>query len=252
MSIVLITGASSGIGQSTAVEVARQGAGVVLTYRGNPEGAQQTVAEVARLGGTAVALPLDTGRLDTFPAFVTQVRRVLTDTWQATTLTGLVNNAGLSRAAAFEDTTEAVFDELGDALFKGPYFLTQALLPLLADGASVVNVGSTATRVPGMSAGYSAYGAAKGAVEVWTRYLAKELGPRRIRVNSVAPGPTRTRLGDDGFARHPELIAPLAERTALGRIGEGADVGAVIAFLLSEGSGWVTGQEVEVSGGYGI
>ena len=252
MSIVLITGASSGIGRSTAVEVARQGAGVVLTYRGNPEGAQETVAEISRLGGTAVPLPLDTGRIDTFPAFVEDVRRALTDTWRAATLTGLVNNAGLSRTAAYEETTEAVFDELVAALFKGPYFLTQALLPRLADGSSIVNVGSTSTRVPGMSAGYSAYGAAKGAVEVWSRYLAKELGPRRIRVNSVAPGPTRTRLGDDGFARIPELVAPLAERTALGRIGEGTDVGTVIAFLLSDGAGWVTGQDIEISGGYGI
>ena len=252
MSIVLITGASSGIGQSTAVEVARQGAGVVLTYRGNPAGAQETVAAIAGLGGTAVALPLDTGRIDTFPAFVEDVTRALTDTWQAAGLTGLVNNAGLSRTASIVDTSADLFDELMDALVKGPYFLTQALLPLLSDGASIVNVGSAATRVQGMSAGYSVYGAAKGAVEMWSRYLAKELGGRRIRVNSVAPGPTRTRLGDDGFARYPELVQPLADRTALGRIGEGADLGAVIAFLLSDGAGWVTGQDIEVSGGYGL
>ncbi|WP_222194895.1 SDR family NAD(P)-dependent oxidoreductase [Modestobacter italicus] len=252
MSVVLITGASSGIGQSTAVEVARQGTGVLLTYRGNPEGAEETVAQVEALGGTAVALPLDTGRLEAFPAFVDQVDRVLRDTWQTDRLNGLVNNAGLSRSAPVTETTEAVFDELLDALFKGPYFLTQALLPRLTDGGAIVNVGSTAAHPGGISPGFSAYGSVKGAVEVWTRYLAKELGPRGIRVNSVAPGPTRTRLGDDGFARYPELIAPLAANTALGRIGEGADVGRVIAFLLSEGGGWITGQDVTASGGFGL
>ena len=252
MSTVVVTGASSGIGRSTAVEVARQGAGVLLTYRTDPDGAQQTVAAIEEVGGRAVALQLDVARTDTFPAFVDEVVRALQDGWHTRTLTGLVNNAGLSRTALFGETTGPLFDELVGALFKGPYFLTQALLPLLADGAAVVNVSSSSTRPFGLSPGYSVYAAAKGAVEVWTRYLAKELGPRRIRVNSVAPGPTRTRLGDDGFARHPELIAPLAAATALGRIGEGADVGAVVAFLLSDAAGWVTGQDVEVSGGYGL
>ncbi|WP_369138190.1 SDR family NAD(P)-dependent oxidoreductase [Modestobacter versicolor] len=211
-----------------------------------------TVAAVEALGGTAVALPLDTGRLETFPDFVAQVDRALSDTWRTGTLTGLVNNAGLSRSAPVTETTEAVFDELLDALFKGPYFLTQALLPRLADGGAIVNVGSTSAHPGGISSGYSVYGAAKGAVEVWTRYLAKELGPRGIRVNSVAPGPTRTRLGDDGFDRYPELVAPLAASTALGRIGEGADVGRVIAFLLSEGGSWITGEDVTASGGFGL
>lgn len=252
MSVVLVTGASSGIGQSTAVAVARQGSGVVLTYRSNPAGAQETVAQIEALGGTAVALPLDVGRPDTFPAFVDELTRTLRGTWPGSSLTGLVNNAGLSRSAPFGEMPEADFDELVDALFKGPYFLTQALLPLLADGGSVVNTTSNSAGSSGLSAGYSAYGAVKGAVVVWTRYLAKELGARGIRANSVAPGPTRTRLGDDGFARYPELIAPLAERTVLGRIGEGDDIGNVIAFLLSDQAGWVTGQDIEVSGGFGL
>ena len=250
--IALITGASSGIGQGAALEIARQGAGVVLTYRGNPDGAEKTVQQIEEFGGTAVALCLDTARTETFPTFTEQVARVLQDTWRSRALTGLVNNAGSSRPALFADTSEAVVDELGDVLFKGPFFLTQALLPLLADGASIVNVSSSSTRPFGMTPGFSAYAAFKGAVVVWSRYLAKELGGRGIRVNTVAPGPTRTRLGGDAFARHPELIAPLAENTALGRIGEGADVGKVIAFLLSEQSGWITGQDIDVSGGYDL
>lgn len=252
MSVVLVTGASSGIGQSTAVALARQGTGVVLTYRTNPAGAKETVAQIEELGGTAVALQLDVGRPVSFPAFVEELTHTLRETWETAGLSGLVNNAGLSRSAAFGDMPEADFDELVDALFKGPYFLTQALLPLLADGGSIVNTTSNAAGPSGISAGYSAYGAVKGAVVVWTRYLAKELGARGIRANSVAPGPTRTRLGDDGFARYPELIAPLAERTVLGRIGEGDDIGNVIAFLLSEQAGWVTGQDIEVSGGFGL
>ena len=250
--ITLVTGASSGIGQSAALEVARGGSGVVLTYRGNPDGAEGTVRQIEEIGGTAVALPLDTARTGTFPAFAEQVARTLQDTWRSAHLTGLVNNAGSSRPAAFADTSEDALDELGDVLFKGPFFLTQALLPLLADGASIVNVSSSSTRPFGMTPGFSAYAAFKGAVVVWSRYLAKELGTRGIRVNTVAPGPTRTRLGGDAFARHPELIAPLAENTALGRIGEGADVGRVIAFLLSEQAGWITGQDIDVSGGYDL
>jgi len=125
-------------------------------------------------------------------------------------------------------------------------------LPVLADGSAIVNTTSSSTNPFGLSAGYSAYGSVKGAVVVWTRYLAKELSARGIRVNSVSPGPTRTRLGDDGFAKYPELISPLAERTALGRIGEGADVGKVIAFLLSDDSGWITAQDIEASGGFNL
>ena len=252
MSTVLVTGASSGIGQSTAIELARRGTNVILTYRGNAAGAQQTVDEIHALGATGIALELDASRIDTFPAFVDDVSSVLRDQFGTDRLDGLVNNAGLSHAAMFEEMQEPEFDQLVDTLFKGPYFLTQALLPLLADGTSIVNTTSSSTNPLDLSVGYSAYGSVKGAVVVWTRYLAKELSGRHIRVNSVSPGPTRTRLGNDGFAKYPELIGPLAERTALGRIGEGADVGKVIAFLLSDDSGWITAQDIEASGGFNL
>jgi NAD(P)-dependent dehydrogenase (short-subunit alcohol dehydrogenase family) len=252
MSTILVTGASSGIGQSAAIELASRGSNVILTYNNNPDGAQQTLAEIHRLGGAGVALHLNTSRIDAFPPFVEEVARVLREEFGASQLDGLVNNAGLASAAMFEQMQESAFDELVGTLFKGPYFLTQALLPLVADGAAIVNTTSSSTNPFDLAAGYSAYGSVKGAVVVWTRYLAKELSGRGIRVNSVSPGPTRTRLGDDGFAKYPELAEPLAERTALGRIGEGADIAKVIAFLLSEDSGWVTAQDIEASGGFNL
>ncbi|MBB3677077.1 SDR family NAD(P)-dependent oxidoreductase [Modestobacter versicolor] len=252
MNIAVVTGASSGIGQSAAVQLAARGQGVVLTYNANADGAHETVARIQALGGTAVALPLDVGRSETFPAFRDELRGVLADTWQAEQITGLVNNAGIARMAMYADTTEEVFDEIERVVLRGPYFLTQALLPLLADGGAIVSTTSNAALFSGMEPGFSAYGTLKGGLVVLTRYLAKELSVRGIRVNSVSPGSTRTRLGDDAFTKHPEVIAPLAARTALGRVGEPDDIGQVIAFLLSDEAGWITAQDIEVSGGYNL
>ena len=251
MSITVITGGSSGIGQAAAMRVAQRGSAVVLTYNSNEQGAVKTVSRIEETGGRAVAMPLDVGRVDTFPAFRNDLERTLRDLG-ADALTGLVNNAGFGQMATFEDTTAELFDTLYGTIVKGPYFLTQTLLPLLADGASVVNTTSSSALYHGVERGYSAYGSMKGAVVVLTRYLAKELGARGIRVNSVAPGPTRTRISQDAFERFPEVIRPLAARTTLGRIGEADDIGAVIAFLLSDEGRWVTAQDLEVSGGFGL
>lgn len=251
MTIAIVTGGSAGIGRSAAIELARQGAGVILTYRSHPEGAQEAVAEIARIGGTAVALPLNLGDPDDFPAFRDEVTRVLAETWQATTLSVLVNNAGVGRMSLFDDVTEEFFDDLVNVIYKGPYFLTQALLPLLEDGGAIVNVTSTSSTTS-TEPGYSVYGSMKGALAVSTRYLAKELGARGVRVNSVSPGTTRTRISDDAFARHPEMIPELAADFVLGRIGEPEDIGRVIAFLASDGAVWITGQDIEVSGGQGL
>ncbi|MEV8086540.1 SDR family NAD(P)-dependent oxidoreductase [Streptomyces nigra] len=251
MKVAIVTGASSGIGQSAAVEIARRGVGVILTYGRNKEGGLETVAAIEKEGGTAVALPLDVGDSGTFPAFRDAVVAALRDTWQRDTFDHLVNNAGIAHTAMFEDTTEDDFDRLMRVLLKGPYFLTQTLLPLLADGGSVVNTSSNVTS-SGLQPGYSAYAAVKGGLDVLTRALAKEFSPRGIRVNGVAPGATRTRLGDDAFTRFPEIIPALAERTALGRVGEPDDIGAMIATLVSDESRWVTAQTIEVSGGYNL
>jgi NAD(P)-dependent dehydrogenase (short-subunit alcohol dehydrogenase family) len=249
--ITVITGASSGIGQHTALRLSERGAGVILTYNGHPEGAHETVATIEERGGTAVALRLDVGESDTFDAFVERVAAELTDRWQRSTFDYLVNNAGFGQMSMFADTTEELYDRFHRVILKGPFFLTQKLLPLLADGGAIVNTTSNSALPHGVEAGYSAYASMKGGLAVLTRYLAKELSTRGIRVNAVAPGPTRTRMiSDDVVEQFPEVIASLVERTALGRLGDGDDVGKVIAALLSDECGWITGEDIEVSGGF--
>lgn len=253
MQVAVITGGSSGIGQSAAFEVAKRGTAVVLTYRGSRERGLETVERIEKDGGTAVALPLDVGRPETFAEFTTTLTDVL-EQWGRTSFDFLVSNAGVGQhPVMFEDTTEDLFDQMLNVHLKGPYFLTQALLPLIADNGSILFTTSTSALASARpSPGYSVYASVKGAQIVLTRYLAKELSTRGIRVNAVAPGVTRTRLGDDAFAQHPDLIPPIAERTALGRIGESDDLGKVIAFLGSPDSGWITAQTVEASGGYDL
>ena len=248
--VVVITGGSAGIGQGAALELALRGIGVVVTYHSHPEGAEETVAEIRQLGGTAVALPLDLGRSEGFPAFRARLTSVLQSEWNTDGIIGLVNNGGFGGGRTFEEMTEDAFDQYYRVLLHGPYFLTQSLLPLIADGGSIVSVASSSVRPGDTTEGYSAYAGMKAGLITASRYLAKELAPRGIRVNTISPGPTRTRLGGDAFDAYPEIIEELAGRTALGRIGTPADVGKVIAFLLSEESGWITGEDIRVSGGY--
>jgi len=252
MKVAIVTGGSSGIGRSAAVQIAKRGVGVILTFSGNRQGGLDTVAAIEKEGGTAVALPLDVGESGSFPAFRTSVVDVLRDTWGRDSFDHLVNNAGFGQMAMFEDTTEELFDRFMRVLLKGPYFLTQTLLPLMADGGAVVNTTSNSAMTSGLEPGYSAYASMKGGLIVLTRYMAKEFSVRGIRVNAVAPGSTRTRISDDAFERFPEVIPALAAKTALGRVGEPDDIGPVIASLLAEESGWITAQNIEVSGGYNL
>jgi len=250
--VVVVTGASAGIGRAAAIELAERGFGIVATYHSHPEGAEDTVAIIRANGGAAVAHQLDVGKSETFPAFTERVVQSLEREWGVSTIQGLVNNAGFGGGRSFEDMTEDAFDEYYRVLLRGPYFLTQALLPLIANDGSIVNVSSSAVRAGDTQEGYSGYAAMKAGLITATRFLAKELAGKGIRVNSIAPGPTRTRLGGDAFDKYPEVIAPLAAKTAFGRIGEPEDIGKVIAFLVGDDSAWITGENIQVSGGYAL
>ncbi|MFJ4085087.1 SDR family NAD(P)-dependent oxidoreductase [Pseudomonas psychrophila] len=247
MSVIVITGGSRGIGASAAEHIALRGMGVILTYNANPQAAATVVRRIERVGGKAVALKLDVADVGSFEAFRQSVELTLRNTWDATTLSGLVNNAGYGLFNPLETVTEGQFDDLFNVHLKGPFFLTQTLLPLLAQNASIVNLTSATTRVA--TAGVAPYAAFNGGLEVLTRYMAKEFGERRIRANAVSPGAIRTELGG---GLNDEFEAMLAAQTALGRVGEPEDVARVIAMLLSEEGAWINAQTLEVSGGYNI
>lgn len=248
--IALITGGSRGLGRSAALHLARQGVDVIITYRSQKAEADAVVAEIAALGAKGAALQLDVGKSESFAAFTDGVQSALAGQWQRKQFDFLVNNAGVGLYAPFAETTEAQFDELMRVHLKGPYFLTQKLLPLIADGGRILNLSSGLARFTYPN--YSAYATMKGGIEVLTRYLAKELAPRRIAVNTVAPGAIETDFGGGNVRDNAELNKMIAAQTALGRVGLPDDIGGLIASLLSEGTGWVNAQRIEATGGIHI
>jgi NAD(P)-dependent dehydrogenase (short-subunit alcohol dehydrogenase family) len=245
--IAIITGGSRGLGKNSAIKLAEQGTDVILTYRSGHDEARAVVADIEKLGRKAVALPLDVGKSAGFDDFAAQVRDVLSKTWQRDSFDFLVNNAGTGLHASIADTTEAEFDDLVNVHFKGVFFLTQKLLPLIADGGRIVNISSGLARFA--MPGSSAYAAVKGAVEVLTRYQAKELGARGIAVNTVAPGAIETDFRGGAVRDNPEVKKMIASVTALGRTGLPDDIGGVIATLLLPANRWINGQRIEASGG---
>ncbi|NWB31285.1 SDR family NAD(P)-dependent oxidoreductase [Pseudomonas gingeri] len=248
--IAIITGASRGLGRNTALSIARHGGDVVITYQSRAEDALAVVTQIQALGRKAVALQLDTGNVASFAAFSERLRVALHETWQRETFDHLVNNAGHGDYALIEQTTEAQFDGLVNVHFKGVFFLSQALLPLMADGGRIVNLSSGLTRVS--FPGYGAYAAVKAAVEVLSLYMAKEWGSRGIAVNTVAPGAIETDFGGGAVRDNPDINRLFADMTALGRAGVPDDIGPMIASLLSDDNRWVNAQRIEVSGGQGI
>ncbi|SHG23917.1 NAD(P)-dependent dehydrogenase, short-chain alcohol dehydrogenase family [Kaistia soli DSM 19436] len=248
--ISIVTGGSRGLGRNTAISIARHGGDVILTYRSGAANAAATVAEIEALGRRAVALKLDTGIVASFPGFVDAVRSTLRDIWGRESFDHLVNNAGHGEMASFAETTEAQFDALFDVHVKGVYFLTQALLPLMVDGGRIVNFSSGLTRAS--YPGFSAYSAAKGAVEILTLYMAKELGSRGITANTIAPGAIETDFLGGAVRDTPAYNEAFASIIALGRVGLPDDIGPAVASLLGSDNRWVTAQRIEVSGGQNI
>ncbi|RVD58646.1 SDR family oxidoreductase [Mesorhizobium sp. M2D.F.Ca.ET.185.01.1.1] len=248
--IALITGGSRGLGRNTALHLARKGVDVVLTYRSRVDEAKTAIAEIEAAGGRAAALELDTGTVASFPVFVETLKKTLHETWQRDRFDYLVNNAGIGLRKPIAETTEEEFDSLMNIHLKGVFFLTQALLPLINDGGRIINVSSGLARfsVPGSSA----YAMMKGGVEVFTRYLAKELAGRRITANTVAPGAIATDFNGGHVRDDAEINRVVAGMTALGRAGVADDIGPMIASLLSDDNRWVNAQRIEVSGGMNI
>lgn len=245
MKIVIITGSSRGLGASTAIECARNGMGVVVTYNSNPDKAQEVVQTIAESGGKAWALKLDVGDTRSFAAFRDAIALQLQTIWGRVDFDYLVNNAGYGLFNPIATVTEEQFDGLFNVHLKGPFFLTQTLLPLMADGGQIINITSATTRVA--TAGVAPYASFKGGLEVLTRYMAKEFGERGIRANSIAPGAIRTELGG---GLNDEFEAMLAGQTALGRVGEPEEIGGVVASLLASENRWINAQNIEVAGGY--
>ncbi|MEN0108413.1 MAG: SDR family oxidoreductase [Pseudomonas sp.] len=245
--IALITGASRGLGKNAALHLAAQGVDIIGTYHSRRDEAQALVAQIEEAGGRAVMLQLDVGDSASFAAFADTVGKALASHFERTCFDFLLNNAGMGIHASFAETSEAQFDDLMKVHLKGPFFLAQRLLPLLADGGRILNVSSGLARFS--LPGYAAYAMMKGGIEVLTRYQAKELGARGISVNTLAPGAIETDFGGGAVRDNAGLNAMVASNTALGRVGLPDDIGAAIALLFSEGAGWINAQRVEASGG---
>lgn len=245
--IALITGASRGLGKNAALHLAAQGVDIIGTYHSRADEAQALVVELEKLGAKAVMLQLDVGRSESFAAFGTQFEQALRERFERQRFDFLINNAGFGLHVSFAETTVEQFDMLMNVHFKGPFFLTQQLLPLINDGGRIINVSSGLARfsIPGASA----YAAMKGAMEVLTRYQAKELGSRQITVNTLAPGAIETDFGGGAVRDNSAVNAMVADNTALGRAGQPDDIGGALALLLSPAAQWINGQRVEASGG---
>lgn len=245
--IALVTGGSRGLGKDMAISIARRGIDVILTYRNKEAEALETVKEIIALGRKAMALPLDMGNVQSLDGFVQQLQQVLQSNWGKDHFDFLVNNAGMGATVPFLQVTEDVFDDFLNVHFKSVYFLTQKTVPFINEGGRIINISTGTTRFS--NPGYSVYASMKGAVEVFTKYLAKELGAKGIGANIVAPGPIETDFNSGAIRNNPQMKTALSSLSPLGRVGDAADIGGVVAFLCTPDAAWINGQRIEVSGG---
>jgi len=248
--IALVTGGSRGLGRDMAINLAKKGIDVVITYNNHKQKAEEVVKEIESLGQKALVFQLDTSNVKGFDDFFKQLTTKLKDETGSTNFDFLINNAGTALYAPFAETTEAQFDDVMNIHLKGVFFLTQKAMPFINDGGRIINISTGLARFA--LPGYSAYGLMKGAVEVLTRYLAKELGERRIAVNVVAPGAIETDFGGGHVRDNKELNNYIASVTALGRAGLPEDIGSIVAFLCTEDARWINAQRIEASGGMNL
>lgn len=245
--IALVTGGSRGLGKDMATSIAKKGIDVILTYRNNEAEALKTVKEIESLGQKAAALHLDMSDFNSQNHFVREVMETLQSKWSTNSFDFLVNNAGMGATVPFEQVTEELFTGFLNVHFKGVYFLTQKCVPHINKGGRIINISTGTTRFS--NPGYSVYASMKGAIEVFTKYLAKELGAKGIGANVVAPGPVETDFNNAAIRSNPEMKSRLSSLSPLGRVGNADDIGGVVAFLCTEDAAWINGQRIEVSGG---
>jgi len=251
MKIALVTGGSRGLGKDMSLSFAKKGVDVMLTYHTKKEEAENVAAEIVDMGQRAAVLQFDASNLKSYDDFIQNILRVLKEQWEVEKFDYLINNAGIGATIPYAQVKEEQFDHFMNIHFKGVYFLTQKFLPYMNDGGSIVNISTGTTRFA--NPGYSLYASMKGAIEVFTRYLAKEAGPRGIRANVVAPGPIETDFNNAAIRNAPpERRNMMMAQTALGRFGQASDIGNVVAFLCSDDAKWITGQRIEVSGGINL
>jgi NAD(P)-dependent dehydrogenase (short-subunit alcohol dehydrogenase family) len=248
--IALVTGGSRGLGKDMAISLAKKGMDVILTYRNNEIDAQKTVKQIESLGQKSSALHLDMSDFNSLGSFVQRVIATLQSKWNTNSLDFLINNAGMGATVPFEQVTEELFTEFLNVHFKGIYFLTQKLVPYINPGGRIINISTGTTRFS--NPGYSVYASMKGAIEVFTKYLAKELGSKGIGANILAPGPIETDFNNAAIRNNPQMKERLSTLSPLGRVGTADDIGGVVAFLCTEDAKWINGQRIEVSGGINI
>ncbi len=248
--IALVTGGSRGLGKDMALSLAKKKIDVIITYRSKEQEANEVVAQIEALGQKAAALYLDMSKFSSLDSFIKDLLETLQKKWNTASIDFIINNAGMGGTVPFEQVTEEFFNDFLNVHFKGIYFLTQRLLPNINHGGSVINISTGTTRFA--NPGYSVYASMKGAIEVFTKYLAKELGAKGIRANVVAPGPVETDFNNAAIRSNPQMKERLGSLSPLGRVGKAEDIGGVVAFLCTDEAYWINGQRIEVSGGINV